>query len=112
MAVMLKDHGVISILYKLLPYLLEFTAPDRTSSIFCKVYFAEEFQQLREMVFPSGEDRSVDRGGSTTHCQVWGGGDAYCGSMHIHIVSMCLHVYIYTLYNEQVYSVAVTLCQV
>jgi hypothetical protein len=36
---------------------LEFTAPDRSSSIFCKVYFAEEFQQLREMVFPSGEDR-------------------------------------------------------
>ena len=38
----------------------EFTAPDRTSSIFCKVYFAEEFQHLRELVFPSGEDRSVE----------------------------------------------------
>jgi 1-phosphatidylinositol-3-phosphate 5-kinase len=38
---------------------LEFTAPDRTSSIFCKVYFAEEFQHLRELVFPSGEDRFI-----------------------------------------------------
>lgn len=41
--------------------LSEFTAPDRTSSIFCKVYFAEEFQHLRELVFPSGEDRWVER---------------------------------------------------
>ena len=40
--------------------LSEFTAPDRTSSIFCKVYFAEEFQHLRELVFPSGEDRWVE----------------------------------------------------
>ena len=37
----------------------EFTAPDCSSSIFCKVYFAEEFQHLRELVFPSGENRSV-----------------------------------------------------
>ena len=40
-------------------YIPEFTAPDRTSSIFCKVYFAEEFHHLREMVFPSGEDKLV-----------------------------------------------------
>ena len=34
----------------------EFTAPD-TSRFFCKVYFAEEFQHLRELIFPSGEDK-------------------------------------------------------
>ena len=49
------------LLSSILACFTEFTAPDRTSSIFCKVYFAEEFQHLRELVFPSGEDRLVER---------------------------------------------------
>ena len=34
---------------------LEFA--DETTKFFCKIYFAEEFRKMRELIFPSGEDR-------------------------------------------------------
>ena len=37
----------------------EFTTPDKSASFFCKVYFAEEFHRLRQLIFPSGEVRFV-----------------------------------------------------
>lgn len=62
MASVFMCYNLFSLLVCLIVCLLllfssEFTAPDRSSSIFCKVYFAEEFHRLRETVFPSGEDK-------------------------------------------------------
>ncbi len=37
----------------------EFTSPDKSASFFCKVYYAKEFRELRELIFPSGEERCV-----------------------------------------------------
>ena len=50
--------------YYYCPY-TEFSNPDKTANFFCKVYFAEEFRQLRERIFPSGEERFIH---SLTRC--------------------------------------------
>ena len=42
----------------LLPFLSSEFADD-TTKFFCKVYYAEEFQQLRGQIFPDGEDQWV-----------------------------------------------------
>ena len=30
---------------------------DDTTKFFCKMYYAEEFRKLRELIYPDGEDR-------------------------------------------------------
>ncbi|XP_064389208.1 1-phosphatidylinositol 3-phosphate 5-kinase-like [Halichondria panicea] len=44
---------------------LEFTSPDKLASFFCKVYYAEKFRELRELIFPSGEESFIC---SLSHC--------------------------------------------
>ncbi|XP_021352266.1 1-phosphatidylinositol 3-phosphate 5-kinase-like isoform X3 [Mizuhopecten yessoensis] len=47
---------------------LELQFSDQTARFYCKVYFAEQFQQLRKLIFPAGEDMFIR---SLSRCKVW-----------------------------------------
>eukprot|EP00794_Sanderia_malayensis_P017724 gene17724-19496_t len=41
---------------------------DTTSKFYCNVYYAEQFRQLRELIFPEGEERYIE---SLSRCVFW-----------------------------------------
>lgn len=47
---------------------LELQFSDQAARFYCKVYFAEQFQQLRKLIFPGGEDMFIR---SLSRCKVW-----------------------------------------
>ncbi|XP_033727626.1 1-phosphatidylinositol 3-phosphate 5-kinase-like [Pecten maximus] len=47
---------------------LELQFSDPAARFYCKVYFAEQFQQLRKLIFPAGEDMFIR---SLSRCKVW-----------------------------------------
>lgn len=59
---------------------IELQFSDSTTKFYCKIYFAEQFRQLRKIVFPNGEDAFIR---SMSRCRPWeakGGksGSAFC----------------------------------
>lgn len=73
-------------------YFVEFSNSDKTANFFCKVYFAEEFRQLREKIFPAGEDKFIR---SLTRCvkfEAKGGKSrsAFCKVAGKNVIT-CLH---------------------
>ncbi|KAK3088070.1 hypothetical protein FSP39_014286 [Pinctada imbricata] len=59
---------------------IELQFSDQSSRFYCKVYFAEQFRQLRKLIFPAGEEMYIR---SLSRCKIWeakGGksGSAFC----------------------------------
>jgi len=58
---------------------------DHATKFSCKVYFAEEFRQLRELVFPYGEERFIR---SLARCVKWEAKGGKSGSSFCKVVGM------------------------
>ncbi|XP_055998370.1 1-phosphatidylinositol 3-phosphate 5-kinase-like isoform X3 [Ostrea edulis] len=72
------DRGRANRQIPLLHIQLQFS--DSTAKFYCKIYFAEQFRQLRKLIFPQGEEMFIR---SLSRCKLWeakGGksGSAFC----------------------------------